>query len=242
MCNSSILFFGGRSGTLLGGALARANAYIGVPSNFSLDIRPSLSDMGEVTIGTLKKYPVLGVGPNFFNYAWMRSRPATFNQSIGWGADFPLGWSYLTTLPVLLGVFGILALVLIIGGFFIDTFAILSRGNRPEGFALSLTTVALALYTWLILALYTPGTVWVLLSFVFIGIMIAVGRESGSIGVLSYRIEDARLMFLASSLVALGIVLVAGLGYLITNKAWARSSFFEGVSAVNTQAELGTAE
>ena len=240
---ATIFFFGGRPGTFIGEGIARANNYIGVPSSFTLDVRPSLSDTGVVTLATLKKYPVLGVGPNFFNYAWMRSRPLSFNQSIGWGTDFPLGWSYLSTIPVLLGGFGVLALLLFIGGFLVDILAVLTRGNRAEGAALSITATTLALYTLLILALYTPGTLWVLLSFILMGIMIAVGRESGALGVFSYKFEDKpRVVFLARSSVVLGIILVAGMGYVLTNKAWARSSFFEGVRAANTQGDLGTAE
>ena len=240
---ASVFFFGGRQGSFIGDGIARANAYIGVPSSFTLDVRPSLSDTGAVTLSTLKKYPVLGVGPNFFNYAWMRSRPASFNQSIGWGTDFPLGWSYLATLPVLLGGFGILALLLLIGGFFIDTFVVLVRGNRTEGAALSVTASALAFYAWLVLALYTPGTLWVFLFFILTGVMIAIGRESGAIGVLSYRFGSTpRMVLLGSGAVALSIVLTAGLGYLIANKAWARSSFFDGVRAANIQGDLGGAE
>jgi len=242
VCASIFLFFG-KTGGLLGDTVVRLNTFIGVPSSFTVDVRPSLSDTGAVTLSTFKKYPVLGVGPNFFTYAWMQFRPVTVNQSLGWGTDFALAWSYLATFPILFGVVGLLALLLFIGGFFVDVFAVLTRGSRTADSPLTLTVIALTLYGWFVIAFYTPGVIWVLLFFVLAGVLIATGRESGSIGTISRTFENnSRLVLVSSGGIVLSIILIAGLGYVVASKASARMSFFKGVRVANVQGDLGGAE
>lgn len=240
---SVVFYFGGKEGSVIGDSVARANAFIGVPSALSQDMRPTFSDTARVTLGALKNYPVLGVGPNNFNYAWMRYRPVSHNQSVLWSSDFSQGWSYFFTFPALLGAFGILALILCIGGIVIDTFVVLSLGNRSETAPLPFFVALLSLYASLILLLYPPGIVWLFIFSLLFGLMIAVGRDTGAIGALEFEYgAHTRVAFLSTIAVPLLIVFAAGLGYLVANKAWARSLYFTGVNAVNTLGDLGTGE
>ncbi|MEI8129956.1 MAG: tetratricopeptide repeat protein [bacterium] len=148
-----------------------------------LGIDPSVSATIHVAYESIKSHLLFGVGPNQFFHEWIAYRPLSVNMSMLWNNVFSFGSSFLLTISLLTGIFGILAGIFFVGSFLCEGWKNLFRQSfhsdkervHPGIFAVFVST----LYFFLIVVFTSPGISITFLSFFFIGLFIAVLTRSG---------------------------------------------------------------
>lgn len=142
----------------------------------TLEVSPSLMGTWEIAKGTFSQNPVLGVGPNKFNNAWLTYRPANVNETPFWSIDFRSGFGFWPTLVVNLGLAGFLiwlALAFLIGFFSYRICRHLKNLDEVNR-GLAILVMVATVYLWLVATIYPPGTALLAYSFIFLGLFIAL--------------------------------------------------------------------
>lgn len=196
-------------GGTLGGALANS-----LNVNYT-SVRPSWQSTFAVANKTYASSPVFGTGPGTFGANWLSYRDASLNSTIFWNVDFSSGIGFVPTSLVTTGVLGVLAwtgffLLLIWGG--IRT---LIRRAPTDVFVryVAILSFVGAVYLFTLSVFSLPGTVMLVLAFVFAGIFASTtrfagaGKQWGIIFSRSPRIGFVIVFFL--TLVLLGSVVAA---------------------------------
>ena len=138
----------------------------------AVEIRPSFAttmDLAKATNGGM-----FGTGPESFQQAWVMHKPLSINLTQFWSAEFPVGFSNITTALITTGWVGVLGwmmplLAICVSGFFLfrrrDTLeAPVCRTSR------ALLLVAAA--AWVGVLLYATGPMFAWLMFVLAGALV----------------------------------------------------------------------
>ena len=147
-----------------------------------IDVRPSWELSSDIATQTLGESPLFGVGPNRYLNEYLRTKPASINQTIFWSVDFNSGVSYITSFAVTLGAIGILAIVFflfVLGKFFSKVYRH-STSDNIHRFVLVTGTLT-TLYSIVLAVLYTPSFAIVVLGLLAFGIFIAGLRQENII-------------------------------------------------------------
>lgn len=85
--------------------------YSGIDYSF---VKPQFGLSYKLGISRLKKGEIFGAGINEFNSVWQKEKPQTILSSMYWNTEFTSSYSAVTTLFVTLGIFGIMAILVVI--------------------------------------------------------------------------------------------------------------------------------
>lgn len=134
----------------------------------------------DVVAGSLKNYPLLGVGPNHFNQAFMAYKPQGFNQTNAWSVEFNNGFGMIPSYFSTLGLLGMVLWILFY--VFLARAMVLAMRKLPEDnskrFALVSTALS-CIFLWIIPLYYTPSHTMIFLAFVMTGVFLAVATDNG---------------------------------------------------------------
>jgi tetratricopeptide (TPR) repeat protein len=144
------------------------------------ETKPSLNATIEVTRKAISENPLLGYGPNRFEHAWQDFKPDNVNLSNFWATDFIFGYSYVTTIPVSIGILGALAflffaVMLLLNSFkllFQKTDGVISKNNN----VISIFTI---FFFVIVLSVHVPSVTILALAFVYLGLFLAALSRSG---------------------------------------------------------------
>jgi len=145
-----------------------------------LEVRPSW--VGTFAIGegafTQPNAIFFGSGPNSFPREWGLYKPIEVNSTQFWDVDFYQGVGFIPTAVVTIGLLGLLAwgavtLVLLHRAF------LTLRSHEAPWLPVQRIIVGSALYLTIFHALYTPGPALSIITFIFLGVLVAAGLSSG---------------------------------------------------------------
>jgi tetratricopeptide (TPR) repeat protein len=197
------------------------------------EVRPSVEATAAVTWQSLKKSPVVGVGPNRFENAWLMYRPSQIIATDFWDTSFGSGFGLLPSFVATTGILGTLALITFLLLYFIAGILHVFRSHeKREIQGLILLTFTLSLYAWILMFIYNPGIIGVLIAFVFSGAFIGLLAHEGALPIRRASfLEDPRKSFfsilgLVAFLIAMLVVLFVG-----TKKFIALVSYTKGTQA-----------
>lgn len=201
----------------------------------SAEVRPSIVATASVTWQSLKQSPIVGVGPNRFENAWLMYRPNQVIATDFWDTGFTSGFGLIPSFIATTGVLGTLAILAFLLLFFIAGILHVFRSHENKGTqTLMLLSFILATYAWIVALAYNPGIVGVMTAFVFSGMFIGLLGYTKAIPVVRRSfLEDPRKSFF--SILALVAILILALAALFigTEKFIALSSYARGVQALS---------
>lgn len=190
------------------------------------ETKPTLSTTFDLAKETLNENPVFGIGTNRFQRAWQQYKPLNVNMTNYWGSDFVFGNSFLSSVPVTLGIVGALSWLFLILMIISTSFKLLFKGEEDESFVsqyTNLTSVFSLLLFLLILTFHVPSETLLIYFFIFLGLFISVANMNGAYKTVLIDIKSKpRIGFIyIFSILALMIVAIY-LGYLFTRQISAR--------------------
>lgn len=192
---------------LLGGLLANI-----FHTQFA-SVSPSLSSTLYVAKSSIHANPVFGAGPNRFLHEWLSYRPVNVNNNIMWSTPFSSGVSFFTTLGILSGALGILAVVLFIFFFIFEGFKkmLIVADNGSKNF-FTFSFFILAFYFLLSAIVFSPGISIVICAFFFTGLYISTLFDDKRIGERTiYFAKDYRTSFFSVFIIVIMIVTSVGI-------------------------------
>ena len=204
---------------------------------YNAEARPSF--MTTVSIGTqsLKNGQVLGTGPGKFSEAWSMFKPAEINQTTLWAADFDVGYSTALGSFVTLGVLGLLSWIFITVSVLLLAFRSVMKSGTMVDRGVSFAIVIAVVYSLAVAWTYPIGLAWLIILFFLIGLLLAHGRNAGTIREREYSyIRDPRVAFAAVLGLVLALLAVLSLGYIASTQAIA------GWSSLKAQAALSNSQ
>ncbi len=161
-------------GGQLGGALANA-LHVNI-----LNIRPSWQSTLSVAQKAYSASPVFGSGPSTFGVEWLKYRDASLNSTIFWNIDFSSGIGFIPTSMVTTGVVGLLAWLAFLGLFIVLGLRMLILRSPQDPFVryVAITSFVGSVYLFATALFDLPGTVVLVLMFVFAGLFVSTMRFS----------------------------------------------------------------
>jgi cytochrome c-type biogenesis protein CcmH/NrfG len=219
----SLLFFMSSQfiGTLIPNRLSLANT----------EVSPSFNATMLVAKESLKKSPILGIGPNRFGELWAMYRPASINNSIFWDISFNSGSGLIPTLALTTGYLGIFSWLLFFVLFIRSGLKALFSNSRSANHRETIGFFILALYLFVASFFYSTGPVLFLLALAFTGIFIGLhsNREKGEVEV--NFLDDHRKSFFFILSLVLVMVLSAAASFKYVERFASVSYFGKAVQA-----------
>lgn len=142
-----------------------------------LDVRPSWELTMDVGVQNIKENLFFGHGPNHFYHSYLATKPVSINNTVFWSTDFNYGISFLSTIIATQGLIGILGIVfsLVVLIYFIyRTFK--TNGEGITSFSI-VSSVAVVIFLWIQLVLYSPSIVILFLTALFTGVFAVSLRD-----------------------------------------------------------------
>ena len=156
----------------------KINSSVGVANESVLNIRPGISDTYEVSKGVLGssvKNSLIGVGSHGFYIAWNKYRPAYINTLDSWNTDYQFGVGYLPTSLINNGILGFLLWVASLLALFVAGFLALLKSKEKDSSAVYTNMIMFlsALLLWVNATINVSGSMVVILTFIFTGLLLA---------------------------------------------------------------------
>lgn len=193
---------------LLCGVFA-ASLHAGLPQMLkveNVEVRPSWQGTYEVTQSVFQNREALflGSGPNTFARQWGMFKPLSVNATQFWNADFPFGIGFVPTSVITVGVFGLIAWLVIFCALVGALYRLLSTGASPRNIRSLLLLSAIYLAGYLIA--YTPGLAVVALFFVCVGVVTSLATPDSFVLPLSRTSSHSPLVWSGIALVAVVVI------------------------------------
>jgi tetratricopeptide (TPR) repeat protein len=159
-------------GGTLSGALAN-DLHINV-----LSVSPSWQSTFSTAHNVYSLSSVFGSGPGTFGIDWLKYRDASLNSTVFWNTNFSSGIGFIPTSFVTTGLIGVLAWILLIGLFVsLGLRMLITRAPQDEFTRyIAIVSFVSVLYLFAISVFSSPGTVIIVLAFVFAGIFASTMR------------------------------------------------------------------
>lgn len=128
----------------------------------------------DIAAGAIKDRPLIGIGPNQFNKAYIAYRPTYINSTVAWNAEFNYAFSLIATTVVAQGIIGVIAWL----AFFVFLAILLVRAlmkhstDQYSRFAIISSSFGAA-YLWILSLISVPSHA--MLYFTYVLTAIAVG-------------------------------------------------------------------
>lgn len=191
----------------------------------------------DVTVGSLKNSPLIGVGPNRFLGEYLVNKSPVINQSQYWNVEFSDGFGFIPTLLATTGVLGFLAWIFFGVGLFKKGVLMaknplkLISGSIDE-YCLMVTGLS-ALFFWILLFIYVPSQAIVFIALVVTGLFASM---IASIDTLSWHQFDySRPSVRRVSIVMFSMIgiLVAVMAFMYVRKVVASAYFHVGIREIS---------
>jgi len=209
-----------------------------------LEVRPSWQSTLSVAKETLKKDPVLGVGPNRFVTEWLLYKDPSINATMFWNSDFNYGIGLIPTYFVNTGILGLLAWLLFLGIFAYTGFkAMFTSSNDKTIRYLTASSFLGALFLWIFCVIYAPGNVIVALTFILTGLFVASLVEEGVVGVKrGFYTGSAKLSFVSSLLLIFCLVVSISVEYFVLQRYISYAYFQSALISLNSNGNADLSE
>lgn len=230
----------GRNDSWVSNKINNLNQQLGISA---FEVRPSWGGTVFILGRTLKSDPIFGVGPNKFADQWVKNKPVGVNDTMFWNIDFNLGISFIPTVIVMTGLFGALALLgLVVVILLYGTRGLFTLSADQSSRSLTAITFVGLLYLLATQFLYTSDTVILALTFGFIGLLVAVLGESGTVKNLDISLlRDPKTSFI-SVIVFVVVILVSVVGgYFVSQKLFSVIAFQKAVTAFSVDNDIDKA-
>lgn len=210
----------------------------------NVDVRPTFGVTYDIAKKTIASHPLLGTGPNTFALQWLSYKPTDVNSTIFWNTDFTYGVGLLPTMAMTTGLLGLLSWIAFLGLFLYFGFkSIFAKSDDSFSKYMSVSSFFIALYLWIMAAIYVPSVVVFILTFFFTGIFFATLYRSGLVRMKKTVFSTNPKVGFASSL-GMVVLLVAGLAmafglYQNSSSLW---YFQKSVYASNVSGNVADAE
>jgi len=198
----------------------------------------------DVVAGSIKNYPIFGIGPNHFAQAYLAYKPVGVNQGDGWGVEFSNGFGLIPTFVAAQGLVGMILWILFFVFFGILGARALRRlSNDPSQRFMIVSSFSAAVLLWLAAMFFVPSHAVMFLAFILSGIFLG--------GAVSYNLLPAfnftpgmgtRMYKFLPSLLVLCIVVAAVWSLVYIKKTVALSYFGSGIKQLTTAGNPDLAE
>ena len=209
-----------------------------------VEARPNWAATLDIANTTIKKSPLLGVGPNRFFEQWLLHKPEGINETAFWNIDFNFGIGYIPTTLTTSGVLGALSWLLFVLLFLWIGIKVLFApiSGRINKFLLTSSYFG-ALYLWIFMFIYIPNIVIFSLAFIFTGLFISSATKAGLSKTYTFNfIQNPRLNF-SSVLVSIVLVIAsATAGYFIIQRYVASAFVGSGLQQLVVAGDIDRAE
>ena len=168
---------------------------------FPAEVSPSNSATYEIAKDAWKAKggsAEIGSGPATFGYNYGLYRSQVINQTVFWGVKFAQGSSFILTSLSSVGIFGFLALLLLIAAFIwqaLKMFSSKKENNEEENGDFRVPIIAASLFALLVWFLYPANFTLMLFGFIMMGLLLATNAGSA---------ENKKQFVIARSQVGLG--------------------------------------
>lgn len=185
----------------------------------NLDVRPSLQSTATLSLHAFRQDPVFGAGPNRFFAPWLSFLPHDVNTTVFWNTAFNVGFGFIPSTLVTLGLCGFLAWIMLA---VLYIRFVVKESMRMKSWATEHTLFILMAFSGLYLLAYTllynPGTLLMTLLFVCMGASCGLWYTFESKESVTYSLFKNRRMSVVSLVVSIAIliVLVAALYGVVT--------------------------
>lgn len=202
-----------------------------------VDVRPSWEGTIEVVKNTYSDDAVFGTGPNTFASAWTKHKPSGVNDTAFWNIDFRSGIGLIPTAFVTVGIVGGILWILFGASVIYAAFRTLwaRMPNNMTRFTV-FATVSGSIYLLILLVVYVPQTVMLALTFLMIGLFLAVARNINAIKTRKISATDSQaasfVLMLTLTVVTLMIVSVT---VVMSQRVLAASLLGRSASAAESQ-------
>ncbi|KKU50472.1 MAG: hypothetical protein UX71_C0001G0127 [Parcubacteria group bacterium GW2011_GWA1_47_10] len=198
----SLLFL--TSGPLIGGFLP---GRLGISNT---EVSPSLSATFSIAKSVIGEKPLLGIGPNRFNEAWAKYKPASINSTVFWDVEFSSGSGFIPTLMATTGILGVLSWGVFLVVFLLAGWRSVFSGMKNGLNWQIMATFVLSLYLLAGLLFYSAGAVIFLLFLAFTGVFIGLAASNQNKEMTLTFLNDHRKSFLSIlALIILAIFSIA---------------------------------
>ena len=197
----------------------------------------------DIIAGTIKNYPLFGVGPNHFTQAYTVFKPLAINTSNAWNVEFSAGFGLIPTFIVTQGSVGAVLWVLL----FISIGILLTRSFKklpsdPQVKFIALSSGAATILLFINIILYVPSHAVLLIAFIIFGIFLATVVHTKTVSPLVINpISKIGKLALSFSLIA-AIILGIIYGFIYVKKFMAFTYFASGVKSINVNQDFKTAD
>lgn len=168
----------------------------------------------DVAAGAIKDRPLVGIGPNQFNKAYIAYRPSYINGTVAWSAEFNYAFSLIATSVVSQGIVGLIAWI----AFFIFLTimfvrALMKLPSDPYARFALVSSVFGATYLWIISFISVPSHA--MLYFTYVLTAIAAGSVINANAASVYSISPragarTRSVFSTALVAAVAIAIIWG--------------------------------
>ncbi|MCX6786795.1 MAG: tetratricopeptide repeat protein [Candidatus Kaiserbacteria bacterium] len=225
-------------GGTLGGALANA-LHVNV-----ISVSPSWQSTFSIAQTTYASTPVFGTGPGTFGVDWLKYRDTSINSTVFWNTGFSSGVGFLPTSLVTTGLIGALAWIAFLGLFIVIGLRMLIARAPADSFTrfVSLFSFIAMLYIFTIAVFGLPGSIVLILGFVFAGLFASTMRFSasrGQWGIIFSR--KPRLGFIIVFLLTIVLLASVFAAYALAERYVAITKLTESETAFSA-GDLDTAE
>ncbi len=179
--------------------------------NLPVEVRLDYKTAGPVIKGTVTERPILGSGPNTFQYAFSRHRSEAFNLSPFWNIRFDKAPSEASEYLVGTGIVGFLAFEILSVIFLVYALFFLFKKREAEGWDMALALFSVFALLWFAHWIFFFNTVMVFAYWLTIAAFMALSRIVGEERVKTFSFSLAtspRQTVSVVSLVSLGLVVM----------------------------------
>jgi tetratricopeptide (TPR) repeat protein len=174
------------------------------------EVGPSLSATYSIGKNVIGEKPLLGIGPNRFNEAWAKYKPANINSTPFWDVEFGAGSGLIPTFAATTGILGVLAWLLFLIAFLAAGCRSIFSGARNAINWQIMATFVLSLYLLFALLFYAAGAATFFLFLAFAGAFIGLSATNQGKEITMSFLNDHRKSFVSIlALIILAIFSIA---------------------------------
>ncbi len=213
-------------GEVISGAFGVVNA----------DVKPTFSTTLGISKAVLSQDALLGSGPNTFSSDWLIYKPAEVNITPFWSTTFLFGAGFIPTQIAATGVAGSILWLAFYVLLLILAFKSVSRipearASRFVMMGVLLTTV----FLWIGALIYTPSSTVLMLAFLFLGALLALGRLNGVLSSYYLEFKEGGNKTFMPLLLGVVLVVVIAFGWVGLERTLASFHFKQAVDLSNAE-------
>ena len=185
----------------------------------------------DVVAGSIKNYPIFGIGPNHFSQAFLAYKPNGINQGDGWGIEFGTGFGLIPTFVAAQGLVGTVLWVLFFVFFgMIGAKALRRLPRDPSERFIIASSFAVAAFLWISAMFFVPSHAVLFMTLVMTGVFLGSAVAFKLLPAFEFApAPQTRMNKFMPSILVLCIVVAVVWGLVYVKKTVALSFFGSGI-------------